>query len=109
MLPPGGEICYSNYIVKIINKLVIVLKKISDWRFPFKKSSHPVCVHYGRNKVIVKLPKCEKGVLPGTELYEYMEAADCKCQQCSSSDTSCEGLRYRPHRSHPDSLGFLIN
>lgn len=34
--------------------------------------------------------------------YEYYEAADCKCQQCSSLDTSCEGLRYRSQRSEPD-------
>ncbi|XP_018562783.1 thyrostimulin beta-5 subunit [Anoplophora glabripennis] len=84
-------------------------KEISDWRFPYKKSTHPVCVHYGRNRAFVTLRHCEEGVLKGTDHYEYLEADDCKCQLCSSSDTSCEGLRYRPHRSHPDSLGFRYN
>lgn len=80
--------------------------QISDWRFPYKKSSHPVCVHYGRNKAVATLRHCEEGALPSAAKYEYLEAAGCRCQACSSSDTSCEGLRYRPHRSHPDLLGF---
>ncbi|CAH0554647.1 unnamed protein product [Brassicogethes aeneus] len=83
--------------------------EISDWRFPYKKSNHPVCVHFGRNRSVVILRNCDEGVMPLTNRYEYLEAAGCKCQQCSSSDTSCEGLRYRPHRSHPDALGFRIN
>ncbi|CAH1375612.1 hypothetical protein MTP99_017022 [Tenebrio molitor] len=83
--------------------------EISDWRFPYKKSNHPVCVHYGRNRSVVTLRHCEEGADPTTARYEYLEAAGCKCQQCSSSDTSCEGLRYRPQRSHPASLGFRIN
>lgn len=84
--------------------------QISDWRFPYKKSSHPVCVHYGRNKSLVYLRHCEDGALPSASRYEYLEASGCRCQLCSSSDTSCEGLRYRPHRSHPepDLLGFTV-
>ncbi|XP_074036529.1 glycoprotein hormone beta 5 [Leptinotarsa decemlineata] len=81
--------------------------EISDWRFPFKRSNHPVCVHYGRNRVFVTLRHCEDGIVEGTDHYEYLEADDCKCQVCSSSDTSCEGVRYRPHRSDPDRFGFL--
>ncbi|KAJ8940243.1 hypothetical protein NQ318_016699 [Aromia moschata] len=77
--------------------------------FPTKKSNHPVCVHYGRNRAFVTLRNCDTGVLKGTDHYEYLEADDCKCQQCSSSDTSCEGLRYRPHRSHPDAIGFRFH
>nr|CAI5857363.1 unnamed protein product [Callosobruchus analis] len=80
--------------------------EISDWRFPFKRSNHPVCVHYGRNRVLTKLRHCEEGAKEGTELYEYLEADQCKCQLCSSSDTSCEGLRYK-HGT--ESLGFTIN
>ncbi|KAK5645390.1 hypothetical protein RI129_006690 [Pyrocoelia pectoralis] len=80
--------------------------EISDWRFPYKKSSHPVCVHYGRNKALAVLRHCEEGALPSAARYEYLEAAGCRCQACSSSDTSCEGLRYRPHRSQPDFIGF---
>ncbi|XP_044754549.1 thyrostimulin beta-5 subunit [Coccinella septempunctata] len=82
--------------------------EISDWRFPFKKSNHPVCIHYGRNRNVVTLRHCEEGALPEAARYEYLEAAGCKCQICSSSDTSCEGLRYRPQRSHPQSLGFQL-
>ncbi|XP_065167472.1 thyrostimulin beta-5 subunit-like [Atheta coriaria] len=80
--------------------------EISDWRFPYKKSSHPVCVHYGRSQAVVQLRHCEEGASEDARRYEYLEAAGCRCQLCSSSDTSCEGLRYRPHRSHPDQLGF---
>ncbi|XP_030753288.1 thyrostimulin beta-5 subunit [Sitophilus oryzae] len=79
--------------------------EIPDFRFPYKKSNHPVCVHYGRNKAFVILRNCEEGALPSAARYEYYEAADCKCQQCSSLDTSCEGLRYRSQRSEPDA-GF---
>ncbi|XP_057653937.1 thyrostimulin beta-5 subunit [Diorhabda carinulata] len=80
--------------------------EISDWRFPFKKSNHPVCVHHGRTKMFVSLRFCDEGVKEGTNYYEYLDATDCKCQVCSSTDTSCEGLRYRPPRSQIDSLGF---
>ncbi|KAB0789993.1 hypothetical protein PPYR_11183 [Photinus pyralis] len=80
--------------------------EISDWRFPYKKSLHPVCVHHGRNKALAILRHCEEGALPSAARYEYLEAAGCRCQACSSSDTSCEGLRYRPHRSQPDLIGF---
>ncbi|CAH1973472.1 unnamed protein product [Acanthoscelides obtectus] len=81
-------------------------RQISDWRFPFKRSNHPVCVHHGRTRVLYKLKHCEEGVKEGTELYEYLEADQCKCQLCSSSDTSCEGLRYKHGR---EALGFRIN
>ncbi|KAK9880144.1 hypothetical protein WA026_008659 [Henosepilachna vigintioctopunctata] len=80
--------------------------EISDWRFPFKKSNHPVCVHYGRNRNVVTLRHCEEGALPEAARYEYLEAVGCKCQICSSSDTSCEGITYRPHRSYPVSWGY---
>ncbi|XP_066260822.1 thyrostimulin beta-5 subunit [Euwallacea similis] len=79
--------------------------EIADFRFPYKKSVHPVCVHYGRNKVFVILRNCEEGALPSASRYEYYEAADCKCQQCSSLDTSCEGQRYRSQRSQSGSGG----
>ncbi|KAK4875743.1 hypothetical protein RN001_012165 [Aquatica leii] len=36
--------------------------EISDWRFPYKKSLHPVCIHYGRNKVVAILRHCEEGI-----------------------------------------------
>ncbi|KAJ3643796.1 hypothetical protein Zmor_026484 [Zophobas morio] len=107
------ERLFSNWeepLIKLYHFSEVVLSfQISDWRFPYKKSNHPVCVHYGRNRSVVKLRHCEEGANPSAARYEYLEAAGCKCQQCSSSDTSCEGLRYRPQRSHPASLGFRIN
>ncbi|KAI4460539.1 glycoprotein hormone beta chain [Holotrichia oblita] len=83
--------------------------EIADWRFPYKKSSHPVCVHYGRTRSVAILRHCEEGAHPSAARYEYLEAAGCQCQLCSSSDTSCEGLTYRSHRSHPDLLGFGLH
>ncbi|KRT86549.1 hypothetical protein AMK59_2809 [Oryctes borbonicus] len=83
--------------------------EIVDWRFPYKKSSHPVCVHYGRTRAVAILRHCEEGAHPSAARYEYLEAAGCQCQLCSSSDTSCEGLTYRSHRSHPDLIGFGLH
>ncbi|CRL02758.1 CLUMA_CG015835, isoform A [Clunio marinus] len=65
-------------------------KEISDWKFPFKKSHHPVCVHSGRTKVIVMLQECDPNASIEARKYEYMEALTCSCQICSSIDTSCE-------------------
>ncbi|XP_073949341.1 thyrostimulin beta-5 subunit-like isoform X1 [Choristoneura fumiferana] len=77
--------------------------EISDWRFPYKESHHPVCVHGDRKHASAKLKNCDPGVEPGTDLYHYIEATSCKCQACSSEDTSCEWLS-------PDSnlLGGLV-
>ncbi|XP_046387291.1 thyrostimulin beta-5 subunit [Ischnura elegans] len=73
--------------------------EISDWRFPYKKSYHPVCM-YGTTKVHeVELRFCDEGVEPGTERYASFEAKSCVCSVCSSSTASCEGLRYRGQRS----------
>ncbi|XP_015608408.1 thyrostimulin beta-5 subunit [Cephus cinctus] len=80
--------------------------EISDWRFPYKRSHHPVCIHDGRQRSVTVLRNCEEGVMPGTERYEYLEAESCKCAVCKSSETSCEGLRYRGQRSLP---GFETN
>nr|QHB80545.1 glycoprotein hormone beta 5 [Carabus violaceus] len=74
--------------------------EISDWRFPYKRSYHPVCVHAGRSKAVWKLRHCEAGVAPGTDTYVYTMAESCRCQACTSSDTSCEGVRYSGHRAH---------
>lgn len=73
--------------------------EISDWKFPYKKSYHPVCVHAGRSKTVAMLRKCDEGVLPETMRYEYMEANACNCQTCSTSDTSCEA----PHNFRDES------
>ncbi|CAH0714257.1 unnamed protein product, partial [Brenthis ino] len=64
----------------------------AHWQFPYKESYHPVCVHGERKHASVKLRFCDPDVEPGTELYHYVEAVNCKCQVCSSEDTSCEWL-----------------
>ncbi|XP_069674022.1 thyrostimulin beta-5 subunit [Periplaneta americana] len=75
--------------------------EISDWRFPYKRSFHPVCLHDSRAVNTVTLRNCQEGVEPGTERYEYLEALSCRCMVCKSSEASCEGLRYRGQRSGP--------
>ncbi|XP_067009755.1 thyrostimulin beta-5 subunit [Anabrus simplex] len=75
--------------------------EISDWRFPYKRSFHPVCMHDARELRRTKLRNCEVDAEPGTEDYQYYEALSCRCSVCKSSEASCEGLRYRGQRSGP--------
>lgn len=55
-------------------------REISDWKFPYKKSYHPVCVHAGRSKAVAMLRFCHPLADPETRRYEYMEANACHCQ-----------------------------
>lgn len=55
-------------------------KEISDWKFPYKRSYHPVCMHAGRSKAVAYLRQCHPDVEPETKRYEYMEAIGCHCQ-----------------------------
>lgn len=64
--------------------------EISDWKFPYKRSYHPVCVHASRSKSVAMLRHCHPEADPETRRYEYMEAVSCHCHTCSSTDTSCE-------------------
>lgn len=64
--------------------------EISDWKFPYKKYFHPVCVHAGRVKAVATLRNCHPQAALQTRQYEFMEAQTCKCQACTSTDTSCE-------------------
>ncbi|KAJ6646424.1 Thyrostimulin beta-5 subunit [Pseudolycoriella hygida] len=64
--------------------------EISDWKFPYKRSYHPVCMHAGRSKAVAMLRNCHPQATPETRRYEYMEAMGCHCQTCSTTDTSCE-------------------
>ncbi|XP_014244389.1 thyrostimulin beta-5 subunit [Cimex lectularius] len=70
-----------------------VSDEISDWRFPYKRSNHPVCMHGIREPRKVILKHCEEGAEPGTEVYEYLHAVSCKCHVCKSSEASCQGFR----------------
>lgn len=64
--------------------------EISDWKFPYKRSYHPVCVHAGRSKAVAMLRNCDEDAEPEARKYEYMEAISCNCHTCSTTDTSCE-------------------
>lgn len=55
-------------------------REISDWKFPYKKSYHPVCVHAGRSKAVAMLRFCHPLADPETRRYEYLEANGCHCQ-----------------------------
>ncbi|XP_075526908.1 thyrostimulin beta-5 subunit-like [Dermacentor variabilis] len=72
-------------------------REIADWRFPFKKSFHPVCT-YGSGKLVrAQLRFCDPEDLDERDelrSYEYYEALSCLCQVCDSSWTSCEGFRH---------------
>lgn len=67
-------------------------REISHYEFPYKKSHHPVCGLSARRYVTVALRHCDPGVTPGTEVFTYVAAEQCKCGICSSEDTSCEWL-----------------
>ncbi|KAK6636184.1 hypothetical protein RUM43_009837 [Polyplax serrata] len=68
--------------------------EVSDWKFPYKRSHHPVCMHGEREPKTVVLSNCEEGVEPGTEIHEFMEAVSCQCSLCKSSEANCQGVRY---------------
>lgn len=55
-------------------------REISDWKFPYKKSYHPVCVHAGRSKAVAMLRFCHPQADPEIRRYEYLEANACHCQ-----------------------------
>ncbi|EEC14065.1 hypothetical protein IscW_ISCW010926 [Ixodes scapularis] len=72
-------------------------RRIADWRFPFKKSFHPVCTYDSRRLVTTQLRNCEPEDLDEEDelrTYDYFEALSCSCQVCDSTWTSCEGFRH---------------
>ncbi|XP_042226490.1 thyrostimulin beta-5 subunit-like [Homarus americanus] len=75
--------------------------EIADWKFPYKRSHHPVCMHEETQLTVVTLGNCEDNAAPGTETYSYHEATRCACSVCKTSEASCEGLRYRGARRAP--------
>ncbi|XP_037073536.1 thyrostimulin beta-5 subunit-like [Pollicipes pollicipes] len=75
--------------------------EVPDWRFPFKRSHHPVCIHDRVQLRTVRLEHCDPGAAPATADYKYLDAVTCKCAACSSALTSCEGAKYRSTRSWP--------
>ncbi|CAL4124514.1 unnamed protein product, partial [Meganyctiphanes norvegica] len=75
--------------------------EIADWKFPFKRTHHPVCMHRETKLTEVVLRNCDEDADPGTEIYTFHEAAACACTVCKSNEASCEGLRYRGARRAP--------
>ncbi|XP_066975748.1 thyrostimulin beta-5 subunit [Macrobrachium rosenbergii] len=75
--------------------------EIADWKFPYKRSHHPVCMHESTQLTEVTLRNCDDDVSPGTEIYAFHEATRCACLVCKSSEASCEGIRYRGARRAP--------
>ncbi|XP_065358738.1 thyrostimulin beta-5 subunit [Calliphora vicina] len=64
--------------------------EISDWKFPYKRSFHPVCVHATRQPAVAVLRNCHPEAEEFARRYEYLEAVSCHCHTCSTMDTSCE-------------------
>ncbi|KAG8327475.1 Cystine-knot domain [Homalodisca vitripennis] len=81
------------HLLKAIRLPHLKLLNISDWRFPYKRSYHPVCLHDSRELTTTILRNCDPDVEPGTERYQFLQALSCRCLVCKSSEASCEGLR----------------
>ncbi|KAA0200489.1 hypothetical protein HAZT_HAZT008714 [Hyalella azteca] len=82
--------------------------EIADWKFPYKRSHHPVCLHAATQANEVLLRHCDPGVAPGTEVHRFTEASVCSCSLCKSSEASCEGLRFRGARRAPRETSSLL-
>ncbi|KAG8182930.1 hypothetical protein JTE90_010561 [Oedothorax gibbosus] len=72
--------------------------EIPDWRFPYKISIHPVCMHDQKRLRRVRLRHCDP---PDADdrlrNYEYYDAETCSCGVCNSSDTFCD---WKGHMHH---------
>ncbi|GIX89159.1 thyrostimulin beta-5 subunit [Caerostris darwini] len=75
--------------------------EVPDWRFPYKVSVHPVCMHDQKTLRKVRLRYCDP---PNTgddlRIYEYYDAETCSCGVCNSSDTFCD---WKGHTSSQES------
>ncbi|GFS44086.1 thyrostimulin beta-5 subunit [Nephila pilipes] len=77
--------------------------EIGDWRFPYKRPFHSVCMHENREAHSTLLQNCDEGVNLDIVQYEYYEALSCACYLCDSSSTSCQEI---PTYSDPFKGGF---
>ncbi|GFW64130.1 thyrostimulin beta-5 subunit [Trichonephila clavipes] len=80
--------------------------EIGDWRFPYKRPFHPVCIHGNREIRTTLLPNCDAGANLDIAEYAYYEALSCSCYLCDSSSTSCQGI---PTYSDNSKDGFPID
>lgn len=79
MIPYSGRECWDHVSVWSCHGRCDS-NEISDWKFPYKRSYHPVCMHAGRSKAVAMLRNCHPQASPETRRYEYMEAIGCHCQ-----------------------------
>lgn len=70
--------------------------QIPDWRFPYKISYHPVCMHDQKVLRRVHLRHCDPGADEELRVYEFYEALTCSCKVCNSSDTFCDWRNHIP-------------
>ncbi|XP_076365831.1 thyrostimulin beta-5 subunit-like [Tachypleus tridentatus] len=73
--------------------------EIADWRFPYKRSYHSVCMHDEKQLRKVTLTHCDLDVEPQLRDYLFYEAVSCSCQICHSSTASCESVPYQANRA----------
>ncbi|XP_053211643.1 uncharacterized protein LOC128395263 [Panonychus citri] len=66
--------------------------EIADYKFPYKLSWHPLCIHNRRQVRSALLLNCDRGVHHSLKVYKYVDAVSCSCQRCDSSIASCEGV-----------------
>ncbi|XKL61389.1 hypothetical protein PGB90_008446 [Kerria lacca] len=76
-------------------------REIPDWKFPYKKSFHPVCIHDFQEPKNIILRNCDDDVESGTEIFKFHQALSCKCSVCKSSEASCEGIKEKETNFHP--------
>ncbi|KAF0296284.1 Thyrostimulin beta-5 subunit [Amphibalanus amphitrite] len=72
--------------------------EVPDWRFPYRRSYHPVCMHGTVQLRTVTLPHCQPGAAAGTDRHTFLDAVSCGCAPCRGAVASCEGVRYRGTR-----------
>lgn len=77
-------------------------KEISDWKFPYKRAHHPVCVtSSGVAKIVTMLTTCDPEAGMEARRYEYSEPIDCVCKICTTHNTSCESPQQLTHNRNP--------
>nr|XP_027199810.1 thyrostimulin beta-5 subunit-like [Dermatophagoides pteronyssinus] len=64
--------------------------EISDYRFPYKRSFHNVCIHDLVEKRRYELTDCDPGAPESLRSYEAMVARRCVCRRCETSSINCE-------------------
>lgn len=81
--------------------MIMIPAQTTDWKFPFKKSFHPVCIHDTRERIKITLKNCDKDVDLGTDSFEIQQALSCKCSTCKTSEANCESIRELEMNFHP--------